>query len=149
MIRKLKIDDLDEILLLEKSLFSLPWSKDDYLKDINDNEFSEYYVYEEKGEIIGYFGLWIIYDQAQITTIATSKIYQSNGIGSKMMIKIIELATSKGCEVCTLEVRKSNISAIKLYEKYGFSVVTVRKGYYSDNYEDALLMMKGIGGCSE
>ena len=90
--------------------------------------------------VIGAIGFWLILDEAHITTIGVRKSYQRQGIGELLLIKAIELAKELGAQVITLEVRITNTGAQALYEKYGFQRVGSRRGYYSDNKEDALIM---------
>ena len=90
--------------------------------------------------IIGFAGFWIMADEAHITTIATQKVHRQQGIGELLLIAIIEQATKLDARIITLEVRVSNTTAQRLYSKYGFTQVGVRRGYYTDNKEDAILM---------
>lgn len=141
-------NDLERIDELEQELFTSAWPKEEYIYEMEQNPFSNVYVVEEDGEIIGYFDYWILYEQAQIATIGTNKAYQKKGYGQMMLDYIIEDVNQNGCEVITLEVRVSNEKAIRLYEKNGFIKVNIRKNYYSDNHEDAYLMVKPLGGTS-
>jgi len=90
--------------------------------------------------IVGYAGMWILADEAHVTSIATRKSHQGQGIGEALLIGIIEIATAKKARVVTLEVRVSNTAAQNLYTKLGFHKEGVRKGYYLDNHEDAMIM---------
>lgn len=90
--------------------------------------------------VVGVAGFWIMVDEAHITTIAVRKDYQRQGIGERLLISVIEMATQMNAKVVTLEVRVSNIPAQTLYKKYGFQKVGLRRAYYTDNGEDALLM---------
>ena len=144
-LREMVVEDLHQIAALEAELFVEPWSKDDFQREMEENEFANYYVVEHDGEIAGYFGLWVLFDQAQITTIGTAKKYQRQHIGSFMMDAIEQLCIENECEFLSLEVRLSNIPAQSLYKKYGLEIVSVRKNYYA-NHEDAYLMMKPVGG---
>lgn len=146
MIRRMIDSDLDRIDVLEHELFTSAWSKDDYIYELHDNPYGNYFVYEEDNNIIGYVGVWIIFEQAQITTIGVDKEFQGKGIGAKLLEYAIDYADNNSCEVISLEVRVSNEKAINLYEKAGFINVNVRKGYYQDNNEDAYLMVKALGG---
>lgn len=92
------------------------------------------------GYVVGIAGFWIMVDEAHITTIAVRKAYQRQGIGEQLLISVIEMAARLSAKVVTLEVRISNIPAQMLYEKYGFQRVGLRRAYYTDNGEDALLM---------
>jgi len=90
--------------------------------------------------ILGFAGFWIMADEAHITTIAARKGYRRQGIGELLLLSIIEMATKLKARIITLEVRVSNTSAQRLYSKYGFTQVGVRRGYYTDNREDGILM---------
>lgn len=139
LLRAMRLSDLDYIMPLEHQLFSSPWSKDDYIYELSSNPYARYYVLEDD-KIVGYVGIWITYETAQITTIGIARERQGEGLSKLLMNKVIE--ETKDCEAITLEVRVSNVKAIKLYESYGFKKEAVRKDYYLDNHEDAYLMMK-------
>ncbi len=144
MIRRMTEDDLEQIMLLEEELFSSPWTEEAYLYELNENAYSRLYVIEIDNEIVAYAGLWVLFDQAQVTTIGVSKKQQSKGYGAKMLEHLIKEAQNSEAEVISLEVRVSNEKAIKLYEKYEFEKINIRKSYYQDNHEDAYAMMRGI-----
>lgn len=139
LLRAMRLSDLDNIMPLEHQLFSSPWSKDDYIYELSSNPYAKYYVLEDD-KIVGYVGIWITYETAQITTIGIAKERQGEGLSKLLMNKVIE--ETKDCEAITLEVRVSNVKAIKLYESYGFKKEAIRKDYYLYNHEDAYLMMK-------
>lgn len=145
-LREMTKSDLDTIAVMEKELFKEPWTKEDFQREFDENEFANYWVAEIDGEIAGYFGLWILFDQAQITTIGTSKKYQRQHVASAMMQQIEKMCIDNECEFLSLEVRISNLPAQNLYKKFGLDIVSVRKNYYSD-HEDAYLMVKAVGGC--
>lgn len=145
-IRLMNVDDLKVILELEHQLFTSSWQEEDFIYEIVANPFSYNFVLEENNEIIGYAGLWVTYEQSQITTIGIRKESQRKGYASKLMEFLLDFAKDKKCEVMSLEVRVSNDNAIKLYEKYGFKHAGIRKNYYQDNYEDAYLMVKEMEG---
>lgn len=92
------------------------------------------------GEIVGYAGLWFVLDEAHLTAIAVREEHRRRSIGHRLLTAALELALEKGATLMTLEVRVSNREAQALYEKFGFARVGVRRGYYSDNHEDAYLM---------
>lgn len=146
LIRAMSIDDLDRIVELEQQLFTTSWKKEDFLYEIYENTFSFNFVLEVENIIIGYVGVWIMYEQSQITTIGIDKDYQRKGYAEVLMKEIIQFACEEGSEVMSLEVRVSNQPAISLYEKCGFVNQAVRKNYYQDNNEDAYLMVKGLEG---
>ena len=149
MIREMEIQDLDRIIEIENLCFSDKWGKEQYRYQIEDCEFSTMYVCEKDGLIVAYAGYMQLFETAELLTIAVHPDFQQQGIGEKMLKKLIVKAINDGCEVLSLEVRVSNFKAINLYEKYGFIKTRTRKDYYPDNYEDAYEMMKPIGGLNE
>lgn len=112
------------------------------IRSIFDKESSS----DQRGEIrnghniLGYAAMWLMVDEAHITSIAVRETHRRRGIGELLLTSIIDLATELEAQIVTLEVRTSNLSAQALYEKYGFSRVGLRRGYYSDDGEDALIM---------
>ena len=144
MIREMTINDLDEVLEIEKESFLTPWKKEDLLYELKDNPYSTYYVYLEDNKLVGYVGLWVTFDSSQIVNIAVKEEYRHRGIGQKLLDKAIWKAETDNCEFMCLEVRISNQQAINLYEKNGFILVNVKKGYYVDNHEDANYMVKAL-----
>ena len=90
--------------------------------------------------LVGFVGLWYMAGEAHIVSIAVREIYRRQGLGELLLIGALEMGMRRDCQVLTLEARVSNASAIALYEKYGFNVVGIRRGYYSDNAEDATIM---------
>ncbi len=146
VIRRLEEKDLDEILRIEGELFTSPWKREDFLYELNDNPFSSYYVLVLDEKIIGYIGFWITFETAQITNIAIDEEFQQKGYGTLLMNRCIEEVEKAKCENITLEVRVGNHKAIALYERLGFIKANIRKGYYTDNHEDAYLMIKPLGG---
>lgn len=144
LIREMNIDDLKRVVVLEEQLFTSAWRESDFLYEILHNDFSKNYVLEDDGYIVGYVGVWIMYEQAQITTIGVDKNYQRRGLGRELMKTVMDIAKEYGCEMMSLEVRISNHKAISLYESLGFHNVSIRKDYYKDNHEDAYLMIKRL-----
>jgi len=140
-VREMNVKDLDTIVHIEKDLFMTPWKTTDFLYEMKINDFGRCYVLEDK-DIIGYICMWFAYEYATITNIGISKDYQGQGLSKLLMNHGLLEAKKAGCETCSLEVRVSNIKAKSLYESYGFIVKTLRKGYYTDNDEDAYLMVK-------
>ena len=140
----MKETDLPIVLELEEQLFTSTWKMDDFLYEMNENPFSQMFVWEEDSEIVGYMGIWIIFEQAQLTNLAVNKKYQGKGYGRKLLEMGISLCQDAGCEIMTLEVRQSNVVAKSLYQSCGFEKVSVKKDYYQDNHEDADVMMKGL-----
>lgn len=132
--------DINSVYEIELLSFSSPWSKATFLSEIIENRFATYIVARLEGQIIGYGGMWLIIDEAHITTLAVLPAYRKRKLGGKILSALIDLAEQIGALRLTLEVRVSNLPARKLYEKYGFVVRGVRKKYYQD--EDAYIMWK-------
>lgn len=107
----------------------------------NPNRFFGNEVYPSTKEyLVGFAGIWMMADEAHITNIAMRESYRRRGVGELLLISIIDLATEMNAHFITLEVRASNTAAQSLYHKYGFNQVGLRRGYYTDNGEDAILM---------
>ncbi len=141
LIRPMKVDDLNRILELEHQLFTSTWKEEDFIYEIEENEFSFNYVLEDENKIVGYGGVFIMYENSEITTIGIDSTYQRKGYGQYLLNYMMDVARSKQCEIMSLEVRVSNDKAISLYTKLGFEIVGIRKNYYEDNHEDAYLMV--------
>ncbi|MFD2680026.1 ribosomal protein S18-alanine N-acetyltransferase [Bacillus seohaeanensis] len=139
-IRFMTIDDLDDVMEVEEKSFSVPWKREAFINEIEKNHFSTYIVVEDEGKVIGYCGVWLVIDEAHITNVAVLPSYRGQGLGELLMRKIMEVSIEFGARVMTLEVRKSNETAQQLYRKLGFQNGGIRKRYYSDNQEDALVM---------
>lgn len=141
MIRKMIQTDLDAVNAIEMQAFQDPWSKQDFINELESNPYSCIYVKEINGEVVAYVDLWIAYENAEIANIAVKKEFLHQGIASELMQYCLQKIQQSKCENFTLEVRVSNMNAIKLYEKFGFQTVSKRKKYYADG-EDAYLMVQ-------
>lgn len=134
---------IDEIVEIEKSCFEIPWSKKSFEDELNKKYMAIYLVALENEKVVGYGGMWHVINEGHITNIAIHKDYRKMGIGTQIVAKLIEIAKEKEMIGITLEVRKSNESALNLYKKQGFLLEGIRKEYY-ENKEDALIMWKYI-----
>jgi len=141
-IRFANIDDADELANIEKECFTDPWSKESLEREIIVNKLSNILIAEIDDIIAGYMGIWFILDEGHITNVAVKEEYRNQGIATLMMNKVIELAKENNVTCFTLEVRASNKEAISLYKKFGFSEYGIRKEYYEDNNEDAIIMWR-------
>lgn len=139
-LRRMTVADLDGVLAVERRAFSAPWSRQAFLSELVDNHFARYIVMEYEGRIIGYAGVWLIVDEGHVTNIAVDPDFQGRHLGDKLMRALITMCIAHRARRMTLEVRVSNTKAQNLYKKYGFVGVGIRKGYYTDNLEDALIM---------
>ncbi|HEY9723699.1 MAG TPA: ribosomal protein S18-alanine N-acetyltransferase [Oscillatoriaceae cyanobacterium] len=138
-IRKMTSSDLPRVVQIEKACFGERWTLNSFQHELA-NAASSYFVAVEDGEIIGYAGYWLILEEAHVTTIGVDPKFQRRGFGEFLMLHLVEHAERAGAKWVTLEVRASNYGAQKMYEKFGFSSLGRRKGYYQDNNEDALIM---------
>lgn len=142
--RGMTIEDLPKILELEKENFTPGWHKEHFEYELEENPFSKLFVLELDGKVIAYYGIWITFEECQITTIAVADEYKGKGYGNVLMEHLLHEAKEALCERISLEVRVSNLRAQNLYRKYGFENISIRHSYYEDNHEDAYVMMKGI-----
>lgn len=139
---KMLPEHIDGVMTVENLSFSIPWSRESFVDEVTVNTFARYFCAKLNDNVIGYAGMWKVFDEGHITNIAVHPEFRNSGIGSLLMEHMIQIAKSEGITSMTLEVRKGNSAAIRLYEKYNFSVQGLRKGYYADNKEDALIMWK-------
>ena len=135
MIAEMTPEHLDVVMEIENTSFATPWTREMFIEELQ-NEKAHYFVALENNKVVGYCGLWLVLDEGHIMTIAVSENLRSGGIGSILIKKMIEVCG--GTTFIALEVRKSNKSARRLYEKFGFVTLGERKGYY--NGEDAIIM---------
>lgn len=140
LIRQMKDTDIDDVMVIERASYTSPWQAKVLVRELHKNDYAHYFVLIYEGKIVGYAGLWVVIDDAQVTTIAIDPNYRRRGFGDKLFHYLIHYAMSKGVKRFSLEVRVSNIAAQKLYRKYGLVPGGIRKKYYEDNQEDALIM---------
>lgn len=138
--RKMELRDIDQIVKIENSSFTTPWSRESFENELMKNQFAHYTVLEDETEVFGYCGVWIIVDEAHITNIALLPKYRGLKLGEALLRKVMDIAREKGAKTMTLEVRVTNDIAQSLYRKLGFQNGGIRKNYYTDNQEDALVM---------
>jgi ribosomal-protein-alanine N-acetyltransferase len=141
-LRLMSQEDVPQVTEIDREAFPTLWPPANYQRELK-NGLAHYIVAcdAEAGQyIIGFAGLWMLVDEAHITNIAVREKHRRQGIGETLLIAIVELAIELGANLITLEVRASNSEAQKLYAKYGFVRVGLRRGYYTDNREDAVLM---------
>jgi ribosomal-protein-alanine N-acetyltransferase len=132
--------DLDAVQRIERASFTTPWPAYAYRQEIETNRLAHYIVARAGDDIVGFAGMWMMVDQAHITTFAVDPKWRRKGIGSQMVVALLQMARPLGARQATLEVRLSNLAARHLYEKFSFRPVGIRPRYYSDNGEDALIM---------
>jgi len=141
-------EDIPQVTEIDREAFPTLWPPANYQRELT-NGLAHYIVACDDEEsvkeparqsIIGFAGLWMLAGEAHITNIAVREKHRRQRIGERLLIAIIDLAIELEAHLTTLEVRTSNTDAQKLYAKYGFTRVGVRRGYYTDNREDAVLM---------
>jgi [ribosomal protein S18]-alanine N-acetyltransferase len=140
VIEPMQLADLDAVHRIELASFSSPWPPNAYRSELETNRLASYLVARIDGEIVAYGGMWLMVDEAHITTFAVHPAWRRQKVGERLLLAFLDLAVARQAREATLEVRLSNISARRLYEKYGFRPVGLRPRYYSDNGEDALIM---------
>lgn len=134
------VDDIRNLHHIESRSFSSPWPEGAFYNDIAHNRFASYVFIEVDGIQAGYCGVWIILDEAHVTNIAILPEFRGRKLGEKLLCKMMNLAKEAGAKTMTLEVRVSNHVAKSLYKKLGFQEGGIRRGYYTDNKEDAQVM---------
>ena len=142
-IAPMRVADIPEVLRVEAMCFTTPWPRNAFQNELTENKLAHYFVGRFDGDIIAYGGLWVILEDAHITTVAVRPSHQRQQYGERILVRLLDEAIERGACWVTLEVRESNVGAQNLYKKYGFTVVNTRRGYYSDNDENALVMWAG------
>ena len=157
--------DVPAVQLIERDIFSTPWPRNAYYRELASRNSAHYIVLRRAGpegdgtgpwparpasgsggsldeadEVVGYAGMWRMYDEAHVTTIGVRQGLQHSGYGRVLFAALIQAAYDMGAKWVTLEVRTSNENAMKMYEAFAFKVIGRRKGYYTDNGEDAIVM---------
>lgn len=145
----MKIIDLNknyitQIAKLEENTFSNPWSEDAFLKELDDKNKITLITLSKDNKLIGFVNAWVVLDEVSINNIAVDKNFQRQGVATSLLKALNERV--KDLSFITLEVRKSNTQAIKLYEKNGYKRVGERKNFYRDPTEPAILMTKTLKG---
>ena len=140
VIEPMRLEDLDDVQRIEGASFTTPWPENAYRSELMTNRLASYLVARVDGRIVAYGGMWLMVDEAHITTFAVHPGWRRQRIGERLLLAFLDLARERHAREATLEVRLSNVPARRLYEKYGFRPVGLRPRYYSDNNEDALIM---------
>lgn len=143
-VRGMRKRDIKSLAELDKVCFAVPWSEQAFCDEL-ENEMAHYLVACDGDKVIGYIGYWKVIDEGHITNIAVLPEYRRKGIASRLLDGIIKEAFDGGLCLLTLEVRKSNIAAQKLYEGFGFEPLGERKDYYKKPTENAVIMTLMLG----
>jgi ribosomal-protein-alanine N-acetyltransferase len=139
-IRPMTIVDLPAVQLIERASFTTPWPPHAYQQELESNRLATYLVAQLGDQVVAYGGIWLMVDEAHVTTFAVDPRFRRRRIGERLLLAMLDLSLDRHAREATLEVRLSNLPARRLYEKYGFRPVGIRPRYYSDDGEDALIM---------
>ena len=164
VVTPMTLDDVPTIAEIERAVFTMPWSSNAFRYEISHNRFAAYLALRYRPwmgrvepsprqpvwrrtspdqldrSILGYGGLWMMVDEGHVCTLGVRAEWRGRGLGELLLLSLIEAAYERGANEVTLEVRESNLVAQSLYGKYGMQVIGRRRGYYTDNREDALIM---------
>jgi ribosomal-protein-alanine N-acetyltransferase len=142
IIRKMAVEDLEQVVAIDQTSFSLPWPPRSFYFEVTNNPASRCWVADADGKIIAMVVAWFIVDEIHIATIATHSDFRKQGVGADLLAHTLQFAKEEGAVTSFLEVRESNASALKMYLKFDYVETGRREGYYADNGEDAILMTK-------
>lgn len=135
--------EIDAILAIEEASFTNPWTRDMYLAELANTGVSYFFVAKDgSGVVVGFCSFWRVLDELHINNLAVAPACRRNGIATALLMRVLEEGTKLGARRATLEVRRSNEAARLLYERFGFAVAGVRRGYYTNPVEDALVLWR-------
>lgn len=136
----LTVADLDEVAAIERLSFAAPWPTSAYATELTTNRLARYVGARMDGALVGFGGIWLMVDEAHVTTMAVLPAHRQKGVATALLLELLREARRGGARVATLDVRVSNVDAQRLYRAFGFVEVGRRIRYYDDNGEDALVM---------
>lgn len=148
-VEPMTIADIAAVHRIELASFPVPWPNYAFQQELESNRLAHYLVVRVGRQAVAYAGIWIMVDEAHVTTFAVLPDWRRQGIGARLLLALMRLAREKGARVATLEVRISNRPARALYQRFGFRPVGIRPRYYSDNNEDALIMTSAPLGSAD
>jgi len=135
--------DIDAVLLIEEASFTSPWTREMYLAEFENRGISFFYLAKTSlGDIIGFCSFWRVLDELHINNLAVMPEYRRAGAAAALLARVLEDGAKMGARRATLEVRHSNEPAQRLYERFNFTIAGVRRGYYTNPVEDALILWK-------
>ncbi|MGB8966553.1 MAG: ribosomal protein S18-alanine N-acetyltransferase, partial [Candidatus Cybelea sp.] len=135
--------DISAVTRIERACFSTVWPPDAFYNELATNKLAHYFIGRFGDRVVAYGGIWVILEDSHVTTLGVDPEYRGRGFGEVLLLRLIDEAIERSAAWMTLEVRESNTIAQRLYRKYGFTTVTMRTGYYSDDNESALIMWAG------
>jgi ribosomal-protein-alanine N-acetyltransferase len=134
--------DLDGILAVDAATFERPWTREMYVWEETHSDVARFYVARDGASIVAYCAGWVIFDELHINNLAVDPAWRRRGVASALLRFVLAEAGAEGALRATLEVRRSNEPARKLYERFGFAFAGVRAGYYREPVEDALVLWR-------
>src|SRR4051812_23877520 len=140
VIEDMGLGDIDSVQLVERASFPVPWPANAFRHELTQNKNAHYIIAKEGERVVGYAGLWLSLDEAHITTFAVLPDFRRRKIGERILVSLFARAGKLGAEWLTLGVPESSLAARRVYEKYGVQPAGIRRGYYSENNEDAIIM---------
>ncbi|MCM3878855.1 MAG: ribosomal protein S18-alanine N-acetyltransferase [Vicinamibacterales bacterium] len=146
--RTLSHADLDEVVEIEKASFTNPWTRQMYVRELENPDVSFLYVLRFPDRIAGFCSCWLVLDEIHINNLAVLRAHQGQGLGTALLRYVIEAGAARGAGRATLEVRRSNAPALRLYQRLGFEVAATRPNYYVSPPEDALILWKETLNCA-
>lgn len=139
-VRQMTTEDIEPVMWVERASFTVPWPKETFLEEVEYNPYATYFLIEVEGEIIGYCGVWFVFEEAHITNLAIHPLFRGRKYGKALLKEVIDEARRRRVLQITLEVRVSNTTAQHMYRSFGFKPGFIKNSYYPDNGEDALVM---------
>jgi ribosomal-protein-alanine N-acetyltransferase len=136
----MRLEDVPAVHEIEKLSFRTPWPAHAFEQELRGNRLARYVVARAGDAVVGFAGVWLMVDDAHVTTFGVHPDWRRQGIGRQLLLNLYELSVALGARQMTLEVRVSNTGAQALYRSFGFEIVGRRPHYYTDDGEDALVM---------
>lgn len=141
VIRSMRLEDIDEVAFMERVIFPSPWPRQAFAVGLKEGKASLCLVARVRNLLAGYLVAWFVEEEAHLGNVAVAPEFRRRGIATELTKKVIEETEARAVRMVTLEVRVSNLSAIKLYRNFGFKTIAMRRNYYADNGEDAFVML--------
>jgi ribosomal-protein-alanine N-acetyltransferase len=144
----MRLDDIEEVLAIERASFHTPWSRAAFRYELTENRVARCLVARLHERVVGYLCMWEIGHEIHVTNLAVHPSFRRRGIGRQLLAPLLDEGRRRGIALVLLEVRPTNAEALALYESLGFRVIGRRKGYYFDTGEDALVMEVALAGAA-
>jgi ribosomal-protein-alanine N-acetyltransferase len=142
-LRRMRVDDLDALMALNDAAFSHAWTRSQFERELG-HDWSTVLLAEDGDRLVGFLVYWVVHDELHILNVAADPIYRRRGIATALLTAGLKQAQERALALATLEVRRSNAAAQALYLKLGFEVAGVRRNYYADLNEDAIVMNRKL-----